>query len=341
MRFVDRKAKQFNRRVCYGFFQTTHKHDVPTRIAEFVDSRSTQHPVNLMAVTGDLAATGFGGDLGFARGYFLSTHPPRSSVGITNLPNLGLPQDRLFVMPGNHDRYKFSGTYVDKLSDGIGPGGERFEEYFQENWTCFKGQYDRVASIEVPDTPKERPPIYLVAADFCLYRKEDAEHWRLATLGYAGQGRVTCKILGDLIKETERVRTLSGKAVVIWLLHFPPFTLSELEPKERNLRLIGAEKIKESAKQNAVGLILSGHLHRHHATSGPENVKVWCADGAAIMSVRPHRIYEICISFYDNRSDFVRAERLTYALGKDRELGPGFYRDPVSPDVHHWRFVPR
>lgn len=317
--------QEFRARV--GFFQTSHNFDLPARISEFVKSED----VDLLIVTGDLAATGLRKDLMFARAYFVSSNP----AGVPAYPNLRFPKERLFLMPGNHDRFQYGGGVIDDLAEAVSPGNLEFDDAFSDFWYSRCSDY-RVAEMDIPGAHGELPPATVIAADFCLSLRSQAENaFHGVFAGFAGQGFADERVLRALMEATRRKRSKHEAAIIIWLIHFPPFSLAELAANERSLRLINSEAVMQAAHECGVPLILSGHLHRDFCCPDYGYVRVWCAGAAAVRSARQYQIHEISLS--SPTAPWVIASRKTFTLRRIPGEDWQFVGDDTEPVTHAWR----
>lgn len=322
---------ELERRAHAGFFQTSHHSDLPARISEFISDTHESNSIDLVVVTGDLAATGLTKDLQFARAYFVSGN----AYGVPRYPNLNFPKNRIFLMPGNHDRFQYGGLIPNTLGEAVSPGGLEFDDIFSDFWGQ-RAAGHCVAALDVPASSDSTPRITFLAADFCLQTKSEAEGLTDGVLGgYAGQGVANPQVLSALRAATLKKRQ-EGADVIIWLLHFPPIGLRDLADNERQLRLLNAETVMAAAHDDGVALILSGHLHRNCCWPDEGFVRVWCAGSAAVRGTKHFQLHEVILS--SPSAAWVVAERKTYTLRRVQKEGFKFLEDADDRRSHTWRF---
>ena len=324
------KTSEPERRAHAGFFQTSHHSDLPARISEFINDSYQATDIDLIAVTGDLAATGLTKDLQFARAYFVSSNPR----GVPRYPNLNFPKERLFLMPGNHDRFQYGGILSNGLGEAISPGGIEFDDVFSDFWAQRSVGYC-VAAMDILSHSNSAPKTTVIAADFCLKTKAEAEGWTDGVPGgYAGQGFANPKVLNALKSATQKKKE-EGAEVIVWLLHFPPLGLNDLSHDERSLRLIDSESVMQTARDTGVALILSGHLHRNCCLPDQGFVRIWCAGSAAIRGAKNFQLHEV--SLHSPSPPWIAAQRKTYTLRRVLNEGFQFQEDVGDRISHAWR----
>jgi len=194
-----------------------------------------QHRLEAIAITGDIATTGFSFDL----------HPALEVVnGFDNI----VP---VFLLPGNHDRYKALLSRSSGKPRGLAPGGTKFYDYFHSYWNN---------DVEIKILETYDFALGIIAADFNLRDIWDADFSK-SVFGSIAQGKVYDDILDRLVYSTEQFfRRFSNEktAAVVWAIHFPALAPRRISPDSE---LIGSEKLIERAAENGVIAILSGHVH--------------------------------------------------------------------------------
>ena len=255
----------------YELLQSSHDEDVVRRLRRFLSARVRSSAVedhfDLVVVSGDLAATGLRSHLQVARGFIEGT----ASLPIEaqhHVAHCGVPSRKIFLMPGNHDRFKPAHPITKRIAEALEPGGVEFDVVFGDFWPS---SADTVAKCKIGDCERKvvarclpgKPGLCVVAADFCLRHEDDAEGiWNLRPFAYAGQGRVYKEVLDAIVDTTKTFQSQQPPTAVIWMIHFPPLLPTELATLEQWKRLIGAKHVIKAAKDAQVGLILAGHIHK-------------------------------------------------------------------------------
>lgn len=150
-----------------------------------------------------------------------------------------------FIMPGNHDRFKVPFLL---------PAGNTFDNEFSNFWKVGQGVQSRVIIKEGLD------PLGLVFADFTLENQRDQN----IEFGYFGQGKVYQNKLNKLIADTVKLKNNNPKTKILWITHFPPCFPSDSTFNsftEKRLTLIDEDTLVDSAGENEVDLLFSGHRH--------------------------------------------------------------------------------
>lgn len=235
------------------FFPASYENDLAHEVAYFAFDRREDY--DLILLTGDIATTGLTEDLEPAF-EFVDAPAVMGWRAANHSPTLQGANRRIFLLPGNHDRYASNFGHT---------GGQTFDTVFQKYW---RNSTKRVQRLVIPKA-SDNERLALVAADFTLARERHADvpfdYYRY------GQGRAYPWRVKRLVDATERTRREFEKVAVVWVLHFPP-----LQSSLGKLDLIDAELVREAAVRLDVPLILAGHVHRSidHESDG---VRVWCA----------------------------------------------------------------
>lgn len=201
--------------------------------------------IDAVLITGDIATTGLDYDLALALAFVdgpTDAHDSRTSHGFPTISGADIP---VFLLPGNHDRYKLR---LKRL--GYAPGGRLFHQVFYRHWQ---------GDVRVSKIIKADFVAGIVAADFSLRSWRDAEGPNYLVNQYS-QGRVYPDILKTCIDETVAFREQYQKirnVFIIWAVHFPAIPGQE----ETYMKLRSREDLIVAADQNGVSLLLSGHTH--------------------------------------------------------------------------------
>ena len=262
-----------------SFFQTSHDIDVLLRLRHHLGTRRRE--IDILLVSGDIAATGTRADLWRARDLIVTPTSVVSQFAETPPLSYVAAKFPIFMVPGNHDRFK---------NDVGVPGGKDFDSVFG---ACWGGGLRGVYARKYPDKGQV-DELVLIGADFCFsaISPKHAAFWRLP-----GQGIVCTDVLSKLREKTLSVIARFPNAGIVWVIHFPPIPRSKLRRRERCLLLRQGEKLLALAGECGIGLILAGHLHRNSADFLHNSTRVWCAGSASSMDYIDHQfIHEIKIT---------------------------------------------
>jgi len=162
-----------------------------------------------------------------------------------------------FIIPGNHDRFH-----------GVGrlPGGTAFDQTFGAYWERGLG------GVQAISLKKDLSTLTLIAADFCLQSA-------FSGTVYLGQGNAYEDVIAALVEETAAVRATYPNGGIVWVSHFPPLLDVDL-----SLRLLGAERLINAARDNNVRYVLAGHLHRSQVNTYVD-LEVICTGSASSKSI--------------------------------------------------------
>jgi hypothetical protein len=192
--------------------------------------------VDGIIVSGDIATTGMGVDLGVARAFV----DEPSAGGFTteaNLPTLQAARRPIHLIPGNHDRYANNYAVTNSRSFDFA-----FENYLR-NYDGYVGNWVR---------KKRDTFIGFVFADFTLRTRSDAT----SRVHAFGQGRVYEDVLDELKQRTFRLKADYPGIVLTWLVHFAPFECGAF------LEFLDWDKIVAAASAAGVVATMCGHTHQ-------------------------------------------------------------------------------
>lgn len=236
----------------------------PLALDSLVNFILSQDNLRAVMLSGDIATTGFEHDLRKAKEFLEGTDTPANPLASdSTLGNLSIP---VWILPGNHDRYTYTGKEW-----FFSPGGTLFNQILNKHWAGRVKSY-----IPLRDT-QEALSVLILAADFNLQKSEDS------TLPHRfnklAQGKVYEEILEELEKETkeqkqkERNEFPHHQLVVLWALHFPPFFPGLGTAKS----LLKAEDLIDKAEDLKVNALLAGHTHEAEDYYALDRVRVLCA----------------------------------------------------------------
>jgi predicted phosphodiesterase len=207
--------------------------------------------LDAVIVTGDLATTGDAVDLKAARAFIdgdlLCVPALLTRMQIPSLGNLSCP---LFLMPGNHDRYRSHACF---------PMSRDFEnsEIFGDCWHlphCKPGLGDPRSLVRINRLNKDGESLLLCRIDLSFIEQRD---WPQTPYEYLGQGRVTRDVLDEIDRITLQASEKWGDDLpIIWAVHFPP-----VGDIDSSLQLIDRDHLLTKAAEHGVTYILAGHTH--------------------------------------------------------------------------------
>lgn len=250
----------------------------PSILKAFCNFVLAQEDLNAVVLTGDLATTGDYQDV--TRAYQI-LRGPASCVHIGRpyefCPEGSLEglKSHLFLIPGNHDRYKKSRRLF------FQPGARVFHDVFSDYWDADVREFQPLGDEDLS--------VSLIGVDFSLRRARDSGP---SPLNKFAQGKVYRDILDELVDRTTRIRQQADveRLVILWVMHFPP-----LFPGQSPLmKLIGSSKIIKAANKCGVMAILSGHTHDQLTYRYPHmNFPVYCAGTATEFQSRVAQRFQI------------------------------------------------
>jgi 3',5'-cyclic AMP phosphodiesterase CpdA len=207
-------------------------------LARFAYQQAQKGMLDAILLTGDISTTGSREDLQKSVDFI---HEPaehglgwQNAMGQARLADVGVP---VWLLPGNHDRYET--TFY-----GYVPGGNEFDDVFQNDWQGPVMCYDPIT--------KSGLTVTVIAADFNLKRSRDSER----ILGWLAQGKVYDEILNELEATTKGLPRYARQCV-IWAMHFPP-AYPKVSPY---LELLDSELLILRANDCGIKAVLAGHTH--------------------------------------------------------------------------------
>ncbi|SEN34109.1 Calcineurin-like phosphoesterase [Bradyrhizobium sp. OK095] len=218
---------------------------------------------DLFVVSGDVATIGTKESIAAAFN-FIDDKRVHEYLNSQWRPTLGADEERFFLVPGNHDRYRdiFGGT-----------ASPEFDRAFTKYWRPTHGVQHRV--IQDGDSH-----LAVVAGDFCLATDDEA-----SGLNRLGRGKAHAEVVDEMISRTANLRGKYSDLIAIWVVHFPPIGLPW---KESPLVLIDADYFRSQAKRYGVALVLAGHLHRNQVDLSPNQTPVICGGSMCVCEGTDH-----------------------------------------------------
>jgi hypothetical protein len=232
-------------------------------LVNFVLSRSE---LDAIILSGDIATTGFEHDLLKAKEFLDGPPAGAYAAGLSVLANIGPP---VWILPGNHDRYTYTGQEW-----FFSPGGTLFDQILSNHWSGKVKAYPPLRNAD------KRLSVLILAADFCLQKSSDST--RLHRFNKLAQGRVYEEVLSALETETlsqreqETLDFPNHELVTLWAVHFPP----AFEGLSASKSLLQAADLVSKAEDLDVQALLAGHTHIHKDYSATPYVRVLCAGTA-------------------------------------------------------------
>lgn len=210
-------------------YPTSHSTEAAKALAHFV--AGVQRKLDLLVVSGDLATRGLASDLAVAKAYFLPGDPTNS----ISLPHdLSAVENRLLLVPGNHDRYYKYGH----------PGNTTFDTFFGDHWTT------GLCGLKTTVVERGDERLFFLSADFCL---TSASYMSVSKLG---QGEINDKIVNRMERRTKFIQRTWPTSAVVWLVHF-----STIGNIPTSLEFINGWKLEAAARSAKPLMVMSGHIH--------------------------------------------------------------------------------
>jgi len=240
--------------------------------------------IDAIIITGDIAESGFIEDLLFAKDFIdsASAYPSRVPwINIEGRPTLQSCNKPIFLMPGNHDRYKKPLVPIH--------GGAKFGEIFINYWEDEINEYKYIRRCFLPNS--DNPLLAILFTDFSLEKFSDGI---IHQGGPWGQGRVYEERLSELIDNTKKLINLEYPIAVIWVIHFAPLYERYFKLR-RNLWLLNSERLISKADEFGIRHIFCGHVHesRYYKVGVNQDVKIYCAGTSTILSGPPYMHYRV------------------------------------------------
>lgn len=269
---------------------TTHSSHAKHMLADFCVRAS--EAIDAILITGDLATTGRDVDLAEAKQYVES---PVASAFLDRdgRPTLAAAGRRIFLMPGNHDRYR---GIVPKPNSG------NFENYFPNSFPTAR----RVHSLT---RKKSGSPIRfgVVLGDFSLRKASDATNLRRVW----GTGHAYGDIISDMIAESSALRRQHAGIYLMWAIHFAPFACGD------DLEFVNGSNVIAAAKNIGVEFILCGHTHKKEKVT-INGVTIYCAGASCAMDCEGNHMAHILDIIVDGGR--VRVSRENYRLAPPSDI---------------------
>jgi 3',5'-cyclic AMP phosphodiesterase CpdA len=120
--------------VVEGILVSSYDVTVLQRFTDFVYQQVARGSLDAVILTGDIATTGDPEELEKALEFFEA--PPDYRLGTQTFeqePTLAGVPIPIFLLPGNHDRYRTGPGYAPG-GVGYGPGGQQFDRIFERYW---------------------------------------------------------------------------------------------------------------------------------------------------------------------------------------------------------------
>lgn len=252
--------------------------------------------------TGDLATTGAAEDLEAASAFFkLAPLNAKSAwIGLDKKRATirgAIDQDRVVVLPGNHDRYH-------PASKLFLPGNGLFEQHFEELWPRHSERGSRIGYSAFLSSD-ENAVIVVICADFTL---SDVRQQALPPIGYLGEGLADESTISQLIEATNQVRDFFPGCAVVWSIHFCPID----SVTARLLRLQNGHSVIQAARKSGVEHIFCGHVHEDIKEEA-EGVHIYsCASTTAASSNRNRQFSEFVLDVDGGKVKAISRRKYVY-----------------------------
>jgi hypothetical protein len=217
-------------------------------------------------LTGDMATTGELADLREAYDFVDAQPNFGGYLSAAGKPTIAFanPNRLVKLIPGNHDRFRSAlSLYL--------PGGTTFDSVFCPSAGNGNPYWCGNQGFSFDGGPtRGKASVLIWRIDFSLGSKDRGKRY-YGLPGWLGQGRVLKKILygpngtpanvhpASLVRQTQSYRhdaiNHGLKPVVIWAIHFDPFSTDGL------LELLDSDLLVGATEQAGVSAILCGHTH--------------------------------------------------------------------------------
>lgn len=214
------------------FLLSTHDGDVLAALAEFAHVNRDDPGLDAVLVSGDLASRGDAANLQKARDFLCAPATSGSHRTQDGQPTLGAGPPRIWIVPGNHDRF----------GPKLLPGGRDFDTIFAAFWR-FGQNCECLGTLR-----RGGAALALVGVDLTLASGDRGSG------PYFGQGRAyrhRMEALGDV---TWAIQRAYPKCAVVWVIHFRPNAAWPLQ-------LLDMENLEEAVGNFHPAAIICGHTH--------------------------------------------------------------------------------
>ncbi len=252
--------------------------DVVGGAAQFCLERRS---VDGIIYTGDLATTGMMSDLLVARSFVMddATDGYETERGT---PTLAAARRPVYVIPGNHDKYRDVAATPNCANFAFQFGG------LMRNYKNGVGYWVR---------RKQGRYIGFLYADFCLQSRSDATDKAYAVYG---QGRVTADALDELVDRTFYLKEVYPNIKLVWVIHFAPFDCGY------SLQLNDYANFTDAAIAAGVMATLCGHTHLATRTDVKGHVVLCAGSTGCVDSEDDSRIQVLHFDIDDEESSVSR-----------------------------------
>lgn len=282
-------------------------------------------------LTGDLATTGNIVDLQQAYEFVDNLPIPGTYRTPAGKPTIAFANNSKLIslLPGNHDRYR-SG-----LSFYL-PGSTAFDSVFcpgagiGNDYWCAKQGF-----AFAREWPRGRAALQIWMIDFSLRSLDRGKrHYRLP--GWLGQGRVLRQILygskgtplaprpASLVNQTlSRSQKAVGqglKPVVIWAIHFDPFSTDGL------LQLLNSDLLVAATSRAGVSAILCGHTHESKVKPLSTTTAVFACGTTSASGDETSNDFQVLEIDVPDAGPQVPTFRVTWYRYDSPPLGTGFFQ---------------
>ncbi|MEW7988307.1 MAG: metallophosphoesterase [Candidatus Thiodiazotropha sp.] len=229
---------------------TSHSEAIKRRLAHRINEDSAKGQTTV--ISGDISAAGKKEELEIGKS-FIEDKRQRESItklykDLTYDVSIFSQEQQLFLVPGNHDRYK---------NEKGEPGGSIFYDVFSSYWP--KSEYVSEPLV-LGEKVENKLKLAFIGVDFCLHSKSQINgclKWGRYGQGFAGSFSDKETPLYELIKKTKNFIDDNPDTPIVWVTHFPIRHSDE----NRCLQLVNADLVENAAIELGVQVILSGHRH--------------------------------------------------------------------------------